>query len=113
MIFLDDRTSRWALNLIRAGRETGPLPIYGDATWWTYQAGQPQRLAAIIVAAEARRHDLHPEVIAEDLRQQLADEDEALWERVRSTSYDVSAAHDWVAESRRRTFAELQQRRSA
>jgi hypothetical protein len=88
---LDDRTATWARNLIRAGREHGLLPTYGDDTWWTFDAGHPQRLAAIIVASEGHRHYLHPDVIAEELREQMRQADLELARRVREASWDVSA----------------------
>jgi hypothetical protein len=106
---LDDRTATWARDLIRAGREHGPLPVYGSDEWWELEAGNPRRLAAILVASEGRRHYLHPDVIAEDLREQMRQADLEIAARVRTASWDVSAA--WTLPTQP-TQVELERRRT-
>jgi len=53
-----------------------------------------------------------PDVIEEDLRRQLAEEDAAVLRRIREASYDVAAAADWAAVASRPTHAELTERRN-
>ena len=45
----------WARVRIRAGREVGPLPLYGDAAWQLLPARDARRWGACLVAAEAWR----------------------------------------------------------
>ena len=53
-----------------------------------------------------------PEVIAEDLRRQLIEEDAGVVRRLRQTSYDVSAAADWSKLAAQPSHAELVERRN-
>jgi hypothetical protein len=42
----------WARRMIDRAKGA-PLPVYGDATWLTLPEGDPVRVAAVVVAAEA------------------------------------------------------------
>jgi hypothetical protein len=42
----------WARRMIDQAKGA-PLPVYGDATWLTLPEGDPVRVAAVVVAAEA------------------------------------------------------------
>jgi hypothetical protein len=108
---LDDRTATWARGLIRAGREHGPAVVYGSDEWWTFDAGHPRRLAAIIVAAESHRHTLHPDVIAEDLRTEMAAQEWLSGRLLVEAGHDVALGADWPAIFGRATYAELCDRR--
>lgn len=100
--------ARRLLGRVPAGQ---PIPAYGSPDWDALPDQDPRRAASIIRAAEAWRDHLSPERVAEDLRRQLADEDQAVRRRIRETSWDVAAAADWEQLSRTPTFAELCDRR--
>ena len=94
---------------VPAGQE---IPLYGspefDAT-----DDATLRAASAFRAAAAWRLYRSPDVVAADLRRQLAEEDEATWRRIRSVSADVCEARDWRAASLRPSFRELQERRAS
>jgi hypothetical protein len=87
------------------------LPAYGSTEWLALDPSDPRRLAALVVAAECWQHAGRVEVMAEQLRDDLALTDQLVVERVRRTSWDVAGARDWHAASRRPTHAELVERR--
>ncbi|MDQ1626408.1 MAG: hypothetical protein QOI54_152 [Actinomycetota bacterium] len=103
----------WAEARIRQACQYGDLPRYGSRQWEALQPGDQRRWAAVIVAAEAWRDHCSPERVAGDLRQQMADEDAALYRRVREASWDVAGARDWAALAKSPTHAELVARRSS
>lgn len=51
------------------------------------------------------------ECIADELEREFASIDEQVTRRIRETSWNVAASHDWQAESRKLTHAELRLRR--
>jgi len=89
------------------------VPRYGSTEWDDLPDQDPCRAAAVMIAAEAWREHCSPAQVALDLCRQLAEENAAVWRRMRETSWDVSAADDWAAASRRPTYAELQERRAS
>lgn len=103
----------WSAERIRQARAHGPIPSFGSAEWDLLPAGDPRRWAAVIVAAECWRDHRSPQRIADALRQEIADENAALYRRIRGASWDVAGARGWVAQSRRLTHAELQARRAS
>lgn len=100
--------ARHLLSRVPAGVD---VPRYGSTEWDELDEQDPRRAAAVITAAEAWRRHCSPEQVAEDLRQQLVDEEEAVWRRIRELSWDLSASGDWEAIARRPTYAELCDRR--
>jgi hypothetical protein len=74
--------------------QTRPLPGVGTLAWWT--APPMARVAAILILGEAYL---------------VADPERAAVQMLREISYDLSAAHDWSAASRRPSHAELTRRR--
>ena len=110
----DDSTGRWAAQIISEARAAGPLARYGTPAFHADVRTCPARaLASVLVFAEAWRDHCSPERVAEDMRRQLADEDAATWQRIRSTSADVCEARDWRVASLRPSFRELQERRAS
>jgi len=73
----------------------GPIPSLSAAGWWT--APPIARLATVLVLGEAWI---------------VHDPDRAAAERLRQLSWDLSAAYDWTAASRRPSHAELERRRA-
>jgi len=101
--------ARHLLGRVPAGAD---IPSYGSWAWSVLPDQDPRRAASVIVAAECWRDHGSPQRVAVDLRRQLAEEDAAVWRRIRESSWDVSAAADWCAASSRRTWAELEARRA-
>jgi len=89
------------------------IPSYGSWAWSVLPDQDPRRAASVIVAAECWRDHRSPQRVAADLRRQLAEEDAAVWRRIRETSWDVSAAADWDEQSRKLPYAELEARRAS
>lgn len=52
-----ERRKRWAAALIRKGRESGVVCVYGDDTWCRLAQDHPARIAATVVAAECHAED--------------------------------------------------------
>lgn len=84
------------------------VPVYGSAAF-TAAEDVHVRAASVIRAARSWRLHTDPEVIAAELRIEIEQGRAAL----RRASIDVSLAHDWDAESRRLSWAELQARRAS
>jgi len=102
--------ARHLLGRVPAGAD---IPSYGSWAWSVLPDQDPRRAASVIVAAECWRDHRSPQRVAVDLRLQLAEEDAAVWRRIRETSWDVSVAADWVALAASPTYAELRKRRAA
>ena len=51
------RRRRWAAALIRKGRESGTVVIYGDEDWCRLPQDHPARIAAVVAAAECHAED--------------------------------------------------------
>lgn len=77
------------------GQALGPLPGVRAPEWWT--APTSVRLAAILILGEAYL---------------VADPDRAAVQMLREMAYDLSAAHDWSAASRRPSHTDLARRRA-
>lgn len=102
-----------ARHLLRRVPAGADIPSYGSWAWSILPDQDPRRAASVIVAAECWRDHRSPQRVAVDLRGQLAEEDAAVWRRIRETSWDVSAAADWGRASSRPTWAELESRRAS
>lgn len=80
--------------IVRAARRHGALPRLGSEQW--DDAPVLARVAVLLVLAEGHV---------------VCDPERAVRQRLREMSYDVSAAHDWSAASRRPSHAALARRR--
>lgn len=84
------------------------IPRYGSLEFDALPEHDPRRAASIIAAARLQRLRHDPDVIAAELRVELAHDRQ----RLREASWDVAAARDWAADAQRPTFRELERRRS-
>lgn len=83
------------------------VPAYDSPAFHDLPAQDPRRAASIITAARFWRLHHDPDVIAAELRFELAQDSLAF----RQASWDVSAAADWAAIARSPAYAELCDRR--
>ena len=79
-----------------------PIPAYGSHVWQSLERDDPQRLAAVYLAAECWREHRSTERVAEELRGRLAAEDAAVVRRLSEAAVDVRANLPWVADWRTR-----------
>jgi len=88
----------------------GPIPQLGTAEWEHLDDGDPRKVGAVFVAARdwATIDSIRRWTVLDEPRQAEAERLTA----ERMASIEVSQAEDWDAASRRRSYAELQRRRS-
>lgn len=86
----------------------GLPPAYGSRQWAALPADDPQRWAAVLLAAECWRRYWTPDMRA--LRADAAER--ALRARLRQMSWDLAAGLDWRRQARAPSYAELQRRRA-
>jgi hypothetical protein len=98
--------------MLDLGQRCGPLPIYGSDEWEGLDPADPRRFASVIRAAECWRTEGEPEVIAERLQRELADNNWLTAWRLRRLSGDLSEAEDWSAIASWTPLAELQRLRT-
>ncbi len=96
----------WAAAIIARGHALGAVPKYGDDAWRDLQPSDPRAVAAVAVAAEAWRAECDPKRIAEQLRAELAAEQE-----VAEQDAAVEFQRLVTALAGRPTYAELNARR--
>lgn len=80
--------------LLKLGRRTGELPIYGSPEWEALPTTDPRRFASVVAAAECWRLDSEPEAV----KRRLDEDDQLVRHRIRTAGLDV---HDALTERRR------------
>jgi len=79
------RRRRWAYSLI--GKAASPPPPYGSAAWLALPEGSAEKIASVVVAAEAWAVD--GDDIPERMRRDLADQHDAE-DRLRREQFDAT-----------------------
>lgn len=100
---------RQLLSKVPPGAE---VPLYGSPEFDACD-DVTIRAASVVRAAAAWRLHCSPEQVADDLLEQMAEQEREIQRRVREASWDVAGAADWVALAARPSFAELQRRRAS
>jgi hypothetical protein len=103
---------QWAAPLLDRAHRTGAIPDAGSRTWSTLDDFDPRKLAAIIRAALAWLHESTPDVIAQQLGDDLDLLDHCVSRRMKEISTDISGAANWSRLAAGPTVRELNRRRN-
>jgi len=85
---------------------------YGSPQWDALPDDDPAKWAAVLRAAELWRRHWQPEAITARLFEELARVDQQAARHRKAAAVDLSGTHDWAAQSRRPSHAEIQRRRT-
>lgn len=103
-------TAEWASRLLNRA-PADQIPLYGSPSFDALPDDDPRKVASCVRAAEAWRRDGQPDAIGQRLIEEIEHNDRYTAWRIRMMSNEMSAALDWVAESYKPSWAELQARR--
>ena len=102
---------RWAASLLAAASQAGPTPLAGSPDWCGLAEDDPRKWAAVVRAALVWVSESTPAATARRLAAELDGIDQAVAERFKAASADLSTACTWGAIGP--THAELERRRAA